>query len=175
MRICQLRHAFRKHNSLQTVITGVPYSSHDKKPAAKEVSLSGSIIQDFTSLYETSRTMSTRFVDPSTLMMNARSGDLVIRVASNAAVPAVPSGVHYAQIDVRGEAVNHLDQIPARSIVLPGGAEACIKLLRNCLLKDGAGLLDHVTSFLPPNKPPRGKDEPRQTPKSSTSALVQVA
>merc|ERR1719461_296022 len=119
--------------------------------------------------------MSKRFVDPSALMMNAKPGDLVIRVASNAAVPSVPTGVQYAQIDVRGEAVKHLEQIPARSIVLPGGAEACIKLLRNCLLKEGAGLLDHVASFLPPNKPARGKDEPRQSPNSSNTASVQVA
>jgi len=175
MRICQLRHAFRKHSNLLTVITGVPYIARDKQPVAKETSLSGSIIEDFTTIYETGRMMSARFADPSALMMNARPGDLVIRVASNAAVPIVPPGVQYAQIDVRGEAVKHLEQIPARSIVLPGGAEACIKLLRNCLLKEGVGLLDHVASFLPPNKPARGRDEPRQSPDSNNTAAVQVA
>merc|ERR1712014_110630 len=129
----------------------------------------GDVIEDFNTLSETAKTFSKRHVNPSQLIAAAElaPGDLVIRVASNAAVPALPAGVRYAQIDVRGEAIKHLDEIPMDSIVLPGAAEACLKLLKNCLAKEGANLLDHVNSFLPPNKPHRRSDAPRS---SSTPA-----
>jgi len=177
LRMCQLQRAFRKHDSVQTVVTGVPYASRDKQLAVRDPPMAGSLIQDFNTLYEVGKTLSKRFINPSQLMLNARPGDLVVRVASNGAVPVVPPGVRYAQIDVRGEAVKHLDEIPAQSLVLPGGAEACLKLLRNCLLKEGVGLLDHVSSFLPPNKPPRGKSEPRDAgnPIASTTTVVAEA
>merc|ERR1719362_1759765 len=59
MRMCQLRHAFRKHSNLQIVLTGVPYASRDKQPVAEEIALSGRIIEDFTTIYEKGRMMST--------------------------------------------------------------------------------------------------------------------
>mmetsp|Transcript_46309 Transcript_46309/g.107760 ORF Transcript_46309/g.107760 Transcript_46309/m.107760 type:complete len:1137 (-) Transcript_46309:94-3504(-) len=155
LRVCQFNHAFAKHGKVEAVVTGVPYTS--VQPALRNLAMSGNLIEDFKSVYDAGRELSKRSASPSQIvdMLSLKAGDLVVRIASNAAVPATPAGVRYAQVDMRGDAAEHLHEIPASALLVPGGAEACLKVLRNCLRKDGAGLLDHVASFLPPNKPPR--------------------
>eukprot|EP00971_Amphidinium_carterae_P264202 5241229-Amphidinium_carterae.1 len=91
--------------------------------------MSGNLIEDFKSVYDAGRELSKRSASPSQIvdMLSLKAGDLVVRIASNAAVPATPAGVRYAQahgLEARREQFMDLSTMLTQAYDL-GNAKCC--------------------------------------------------